>query len=315
MKWKNLLNLFLMATLWGPSFLFIKIAVVEIPPITLAAFRIGLAAILINGYLFLSGSRLPTNLKFWKDVLFVGLFAHTIPFILINWGQQHIDSALASILNAITPLSTICLAAIFVKDDRMTFSKLAGSMIGLLGLLILISPNFSLNLEASFLGLLAVTIGASAYGVAMVYGRIHLTSVRSIQAPAGQLLVTSIYMVPLAFFVDGVPAVTTYSWPVIGAVVAIASFGTAVAFVIYYKVLESAGPTFLSLVTYLMPIYGVILGVIFLDESLTGEALAGGVIILIGVMVVNKTFEPSQIRKVLRVFNRPKPVNAKQIVK
>lgn len=316
MKLKNLLNLLFLATLWGPSFLFIKIAVVEIPPITLAALRIGVAAILINIYLFITGNRLPWNFKFWRDVAFVGLFAHTIPFILINWGQQYIDSALASILNAITPLSTIGLAAIFVKEDKMTFNKLAGSMIGLLGLLILISPNFSLSFEASFLGLLAVSIGASAYGVALVYARLNLTSVKSIQAPSGQLLITSLYMIPLALVVDGVPSISNISMEVIWSILGLASMGTAVAFVIYYKLLESAGPTFVSLVTYLMPIYGVVLGFVFLNEIITGEAIAGGIIILLGVMVVNKTIDPSKVSDWFRLRIRATKISrAKQIAR
>ena len=289
MKIRNLFTLLLLAILWGPSFLFIKVAVAEIPPLTLAALRVGIAAVLINGYLLLQGGNLIWTKKFWLDVLVVGVFAHTIPFILINWGQQFIDSALGAILNAITPLSTILLASIFVKTDKMTLSKMGGSLIGLLGFMILVSPNFSFSLESSFLGILAVSIGASAYGVALVYARLNLTNVKSLQAPAGQLLVTSVYLIPMALVVDGPLDFMSISLKASLSVLVLASFGTALAFVFYYRLLASAGPTFVSLVTYLMPIFGVFFGVWILGETLYEEAIIGGIIILTGEMVVNQT--------------------------
>ena len=287
MKYKNLLLLLILASLWGPSFLFIKIAVVEISPLQLAALRIGLAAILINIFLLSKGQRLTKDLKFWKHVLIAGFFAHTLPFLLINWGEQYIDSALASILNGFTPLSTVVLANFMVSDEKLTGQKLIGVLLGFVGLIVLVLPNIVSGLEATQAGIIAVTIGAVSYGVAIVYSKKHLKNAPSMHAPSAQLLGASIYLIPLSLIMESPANLLDVSWQAIGSVVILAVFGTAIAFVLYYKILEKTSASYLSLVTYLMPIYGVILGVMFMNEMISLEMIFGMILILIGIVVVN----------------------------
>lgn len=291
MKAKNLILLLILASLWGPSFLFIKIAVAEVPPITLAALRIGIAAVLLFVFLYARGGRLSKSTTFWRHVTIAGFFAHALPFALINWGETYIASGLASILNGLTPLFTIVIAHFMLDDDKMNFRKVVGTIIGFGGLLLLIAPSLSMSMEATVLGILAVSIGAISYGLAMAYSRKFLTKAKPLHAPTAQLLVATVYLIPLSFIVDGGAELNLFvlSPAVLWSILALATFGTAVAFVIYYKIIEVASASYLSLVTYLMPVYGVLLGIIFLNESLSWHAYAGAGLIIFGVMIANNT--------------------------
>ena len=267
MRLKNFLLLLFLASLWGPSFLFIKIAVVEIPPITLAAWRIFVAAIVINIYLYARGGAFIKDIQFWKHVTIAGFFAHALPFVLINWGEQFIDSALASILNGLTPIFTIVMANFVIQDDRMDLGKVIGAIFGFIGLVILVLPSLVSGFQANTMGIFAVGIAAASYGVALVYARLNLKGTKPVYAPASQLLVTSIYLLPFSLAVDGPVKVMDLSWAALGSVLVLAILGTALAFVIYYKLLDSSSASYLSLVTYLIPLYGVVLGVTLLDDT------------------------------------------------
>lgn len=291
MRLKNFLLLLFLASLWGPSFLFIKIAVVEIPPITLAAWRIFVAAIVINIYLYARGGTFIKDIQFWKHVTIAGFFAHALPFVLINWGEQFIDSALASILNGLTPIFTIVMANFVIQDDRMDLGKVIGAIFGFIGLVILVLPSLVSGFQANTLGIFAVGIAAASYGVALVYARLNLKGTKPVYAPASQLLVTSIYLLPFSLAVDGPVKVMDLSWAALGSVLVLAILGTALAFVIYYKLLDSSSASYLSLVTYLIPLYGVVLGVTLLDETLTMSTILGAVLILLGIGVVNSKLE------------------------
>jgi len=309
MKIKNLLLLIALATLWGPSFLIIKVAIVEIEPITLAALRIGIAALLLNLYVIPFRKTFVKDWKFWKHVTIAGFFAQALPFVLINWGEQYIDSALASILNGLTPIFTLLIANFAVREDKMTTPKVIGTVLGFIGLIILISPTFQGGLSGSTMGVIAVSIAAISYGVALIYNRINLKNAPPLAAPASQLLVTSIYLVPLAWFIE-TPNLSAVSMEAYGAVLFLAAFGTALAFVIYFILLEKTSASYVSQVTYLVPIFGVILGAIFLDESIYKEAIIGGGIILLGVLIINRSMKPKQI-----TINNQKETSPKNIAK
>ena len=283
----NLFLLFLLATLWGPSFLFIKVAVAEIPPLTMVTVRVGLAALLLYLFLRLRGGRLPHLGRLWLHFAALGLLAHAIPFTLISWGEIYVDSAVAAILNGTTPLFTMLIAHYAIADERMSWSKLAGMLLGFQGLLFLVWPAIASGFQASTGGIVAVTLASCSYGFAMVYARKYLRTLPSLVAPTAQLLVATIYMVPLALYFERPFSLSWPSLPAVGSLVALAVIGTALAFVVYYKILEVAGATHLSMVTYILPVFGVILGVLILNEQLTWNAYAGCGLILSGVMVVS----------------------------
>lgn len=289
MKSKNLLLLLVLASLWGPSFLFIKLAVAEIPPISLAALRIGIAAVVLFLLIFVRGGIFSRDLRFWKHVTIAGFFAHGLPFVLISWGEIYIDSALASILNGLTPLFTLILAHFTIADDRLNVSKTIGAVVGFFGLAVLLSPHMLIGFEATTIGVIAIIIGALSYGVAMVYSRIYLKGTKPLQAPASQLLVTAVYLIPISLWLEGPYLFADYSIEALASLLVLAVFGTAVAFIMYYRILESASASYLSLVTYIMPVYGIILGMIFLGENISIYSILGGVLIIGGIMVANKT--------------------------
>ena len=287
MKLKNFLLLILLAALWGPSFLFIKVAVAEIPPLTLVLGRVGIAAVLLTLFLLVQGKSLPRSRTVWRHLAVMGFVHNTIPFVLFGWGEQYIDSALASILNGTTPLFTIVLAHYFVADDRLTPTKLVGVLIGFAGLLLLITPSLTDGLQATTLGLLAVALAAALYGVAIVYSRNNLRGLPPLVAPAGQMIMATIYLLPLSLLVDRPFSLPPLSQSVVWSMVALGVLGTAVAFVVYYRLLETAPASYVSMTTYVIPIFGVILGVLVLNEQPTWHAYAGFALILLGVMIVN----------------------------
>ncbi len=291
---KNMLLLFLLASCWGPSFLFIKIAVEEIDPLMLAASRIGIGALVINVFLLVKGERLPLTFAFWKKILVAGFFAQGLPFVLINWGEQYIDSSLASLMNGMVPLFTIVFAQFVLQDERMTVSKTLGVVIGFLGLVILVYPDLKEGVTANTYGILAIAFASVSYGIGLVYIRRHLTKVPSFQAPAAQLLSITIYLLPIALWMGPSFNISDISSASLWSVTILGVFGTAIAFILYFKLIERTSAGYVSMVTYLMPIYGVILGAVFLNEKITSWMILGAALIFGGISVINRKKKSNQ---------------------
>jgi drug/metabolite transporter (DMT)-like permease len=290
MRTRNLLMLLLLAALWGPSFLLIKVAVAEIPPISLIFGRVGLAALLLYLVLRLSGGNLPRPGRIWIPLAIVALFQTALPFVLLSWAEQYIDSALAAILNGLTPLFTILLAHLLTADDKLTLAKAIGIGLGLIGVLFFVAPSLEAGMQAPSWGILAMIAVAASYGFAVVYAREHLNHLPSIVTPTGQMILAAIYLLPLMILVDQPLSQPLPSRQAIAAVTGLAIFGTVIAFIVYYRLLKSAAASYVSMVTYLVPVIGVLLGVIILDERLAWNDYIGAGLILLGVMIVNGTF-------------------------
>lgn len=290
MNGKNLLLLILLAALWGPSFLFIKVAVEDIPPLTLVLGRVAIGATFLLVVLWASGRWLPHERRLWRHLAVVAMLHNALPWVLLSWGEQYIDSALASILNGTTPIFTIILAHFLVPGDRLSAPKMLGVLLGFAGLFLLILPSLSDGAQASTWGLIAVTAAAAIYGVAMIYSRNHLRGLPPLVAPASQVLLATAYMAPLALLFDRPWTLPRPSTAALLSLFLLGILGTGLAFIVYYRLLETANPTYISMVTYVIPVFGVILGVIVLGEQLTWYALAGFALILLGVMVVNGLF-------------------------
>ncbi|HMQ50729.1 MAG TPA: DMT family transporter, partial [Anaerolineae bacterium] len=199
---KNFLGLAFLACLWGPSFVFIKVAVQEIPPLTMVVGRVGIAAALLYLMLRLQGRNLPPFGPVWKHFAFLGFIHNALPFALFNWGEQYIDSALAAILNGTTPLFTILLAHFFVTDDRLTPAKVVGALIGFGGLLLLIGPALLGGLQGTTLGLLAVATATVCYAVAIVYSRLSMRGFPPLVAPTAQLSMATLFALPLSLLIE-----------------------------------------------------------------------------------------------------------------
>jgi len=274
-----------LSVVWGGSFFFVEIALAAFEPLTIVFGRVSLAAVALLIFVYASGERMPMNVKAWGGFLLMGVLNNVIPFTLIVWGQTRIDSGLASILNATTPLFTIVLAHFLTTDERMTMAKTIGIVLGITGVAVLIGPGALADLGGQVLGKLAILGAALSYGFAAIFGR-RLSRYPTSVAATGMLIGSTVMMAPLMFAFEH-PLQAAPDAYALSAIIAIALFSTAAAYLMYFHILAWAGATNLALVTFLIPPTALGLGVVFLDEALTVNALAGLTLIGLGLAAVD----------------------------
>ncbi len=265
-----------LSVLWGGSFLFNGIAIREMAPLTFVACRVGLAAIVLNLALPLIGQRVPATRAVWSAFIGMGLLNNVIPFCLIVWAQGSITSGLAAILNATTPLFGAIVAHVLTPDEKLTVNKAIGVVLGLTGVVIMVGPSALEGFDAHIAGELAVLAAAFCYGLSGVYGRrFRRLNVPPIATAAGQMTASTIMMVPLALVIDQPWLHAAPSPAAVGAIFGIALLSTALAYVIFFRILATAGGTNLLLVTFLIPASAILLGVAFLGEAIEIRQLVG----------------------------------------
>ncbi len=275
--------LFVLAAIWGASFLFIKVAVVSIPPMTLVAARLVLAAAAMLVYLWATGRRLPREGAIWRDFVVLAVAGNIVPFLLITWGEVVIDSGLAAILMAIMPLSSLALAHFFTQDERMSRAKLAGMIVGFGGILVLVGPGVLAGLGREVLAQVAVAGAAVFYAIANVYTRVSgLVKLPASVTGAGVLLCASVLAIPLSLIVDR-PWTLAPTTDALIALVILALVCTSLAYLILFHLITTTGATFVAFINYLVPVFGVIWGAAFLHETVQPGALAGLALILAGI--------------------------------
>ena len=285
LEWAMLLALSL---LWGGSFFFNGVAVRELPPLTIVALRVAIAALILNLAVALLGPPQPRSLRVWAAFLGMGLLNNAVPFGLFVWGQTQIASGLASILNATTPLFGVVIAHIATSDERITANRLAGVIIGLLGVIAMISPAVLSEIGAQGLPELACLAGAISYALAGVYGRRFKTlGVAPLHTATGQVTASSAILVPLALVADQPWTLAVPGLPTWGAILGIGALSTAVAYILYFRILASAGATNLLLVTFLIPVTALILGRLVLAEPLEGNQMFGMAMIGLGLAAID----------------------------
>jgi len=272
--------LLLLALLWGGSFFFSKIAVAEVPPLTLVLYRVALAALALDLVVLLSGQRIPTDRRLCGSFLVMGLLNNVIPFGLIFWGQTQIASGLTSILNATT------LVANFVtSDEKLTAPRFFGVLTGLVGVAIMIGPGGSGG-GGAMLGKLAVLGAALSYGFAAIWGR-RFRSLPPTLTAAGQLTASALVTIPMAFLADHPWTLALPTWRIIWAIVGLALLSTAIAYLLYFAVLARAGATNVVLVTLLIPPSALLLGALFLAERIEPQELLGLAFIAAGLAAID----------------------------
>jgi len=285
---------FLFLTLvWGSSFLWIKLAVREIGPFKVVSIRMVFAVVILFVILKAQRTAAPKTWKMRGILLLQGLMSAAVPWVLITWAEQYIDSAVATVLNGTTPMFTMIIAHIFVHDDRLTMRKVSGLLLGFAGVIILVQNSFfqgNGNGSTSHMLLLgqgAMLLAALLYAVSNVYARIKLHSV----TPVFQAFYTLFFagtilwaVTPLVESPIKLPA-KPITWI---AIAWLGILGAAVSYILYYKLLHEIGPTRVSLVTYTLPLVGVTLGVVLLKEQLSLSLLAGTLLIVLGVWGVNR---------------------------
>ncbi len=284
------LMLLLLSLLWGGSFFFAEIALRDLPPLTVVLGRVGIAALALLAFLRLAGLALPRDGRSWRGFLAMGALNNALPFGLIVWAQTHIDSGLAAILNATTPLFTVLLAHLLTRDERLTPGRLVGTLIGLAGATLLVGPAALAELGRGGFGLAALAqsavLGAAlSYGLAGIYGR----RFRALPAPvaaAGMLCASTLMLLPPALVIDR-PWTLAPGPLALAAVVALALLCTAAAYLLYFRILAAAGATNLLLVTFLIPVSALLLGILVLGERPQPGAFAGMTLIFAGLAAID----------------------------
>jgi len=290
--------LIMLSLLWGGSFFFIGIAVKALPPFTIVALRVSLAAAALLVFLRLAGLSMPRDPRVWLAFFGMGLLNNLIPFSLIVWGQTHIASGLASILNATTPLFGVIVAHLLTDDEKLTVNRFAGVVVGFLGVAMMIGPAALSGLGSNLVAQLAVLGAALSYSLAGVFARrFKRMGVAPIVTATGQVSAASIMLVPLSLLVDHPWTLTMPGLDVWAAIVGIALVSTALAYVLFFRILETAGVTNLMLVTFLIPVSAILLGAMFLGETLEPKHFLGMTLIAAGLAAIDG--------RLLRLFSRP----------
>jgi drug/metabolite transporter (DMT)-like permease len=278
------LLLFALVAMWGSAFMFTGIAVRGFSPTALVAIRLGIAAVLLTALVLLSGRTFPLTRRFWLFSLAISLAGNCVPFWLISFGQQRIDSGLAGILMGIMPLTTMVLAHFFVRGEQLNRTKAVGFAVGFIGLVMLIGPEALLELRGQGTELpyqLAVLGGAVCYAINTIVAR-HRPPADPLVAAAGVMLAGSAVMLPIG----SIPASThLFAAPAgpMAAMLALSIVATAIATVVFLKLVATAGPSFTSFINYLIPVWALLMGVLFLGEKPGVRAVIALALILSGI--------------------------------
>jgi drug/metabolite transporter (DMT)-like permease len=280
--WALLLGLSL---LWGGSYFFSKIAVAELPPLTVMAGRVMLASATLLSVCRIAGIALPWAR--WRDLLVMGALNNILPFSLIFWAQTALPSGLASILNATTPLFTVLLAHAATADERLTPGKLAGVAAGILGVAVLVGIEAAQGLGHAILPELACLAAALFYAMAGLFARRRLKGLSPVAGAAGQVTASSLLALPLVALADRPWTLPVPSAGALTALLALAVLSTALGYAVYFRILARAGATNLLLVTFLIPASAILLGAAFLGERLEAHHLAGFALIGLGLAAID----------------------------
>lgn len=281
----NLLMLVALGTLWGSSYLFIKITVAEVPALTLVAGQLSLATLIMWPLLRLRGLYMPRDRRLWRAYATLGLINAALPYALISWGEQYISSGMAALLTSTMPIFTVFLAHLFVYDERASGTRLAGVTVGFVGVGLLLLPDMQRGLKASMIGQLAVVGAVFCYAGSAVFARRLLRGQSVLTSTAGQLTAGSAMMVPLSLLIDR-PFDLSLSTSVIASWVSLTVLGTVLAYILYFTLIERTSALYLSMVTYITPLSGLLLGRLVLDEPLSGATWGSLILILLGVLLV-----------------------------
>lgn len=278
--------LLFLSVLWGGSFFFLELALRELPPITIMLLRVGIGALPLLILLPLRGERLPTSVRIWGMFVILGLLNNALPFVLYAYAQLSIESGLASILNATTPLWGVLVAHLFTRDERATPGKVVGVAAGFGGVALMIGTGAGLSGEA--LAILMCLGATLCYALAAVYARrFKPLGIPPLTVATGQLVGASLLLLPFSLFLErpwtlAMPGAITW-WSILGFALICTSF----AYWLYFRLLDSAGATNALLVTFLIPVTAILLGALVLGEALEARHYAGMVLIALGLAAID----------------------------
>jgi drug/metabolite transporter (DMT)-like permease len=290
-RYSNLIWLLVLGGLWGSSYLFIKIAVAEIPAFVLVSGRLLLSATILWILLLVSRQQAPRSREQWGAYAVMGLLSGAIPWSLISWSEQYISSGLAALLQATMPILTVILAFLATTDEQIGPRKMIGVGIGFVGVAVLMLPDLrELTVrpgsQAHLLGQLAIVASSISYAGGAIFARSRLRYEPALTATTGQLTMGFIFMLPITVLLFPASELTVPSLAAIASWVALTVLGTVIAYIIYYSLIAQTSATFVSMVTYIIPVFGLVLGALVLAEAFTGGIVLSLALILLGVMLV-----------------------------
>ncbi|MFB9224303.1 DMT family transporter [Paracoccus cavernae] len=280
MTGKEWLMLSALAVLWGCSFLFNALAVRDMPVLSVVFIRVALAAVVLIAVLRLAREHLPRDPAIWRALFVMGFANSALPFSLIVWGQTHVAAGVASILNATTPLFTVLFAHVLTTDEKLDRGRVMGVILGFMGVAVMIGGDALRAIGTGLGAQMLFLAAASSYAFSGIYGRrFRKLGVSPMATATGQLIAASVLLLPLVLIVDRPWSGTMPGLPAIGAMIGLAVFSTALAYVLYFRILATAGATNLALVTFLIPICAILLGIVVLGEHLALRHVVGMVLI------------------------------------
>jgi drug/metabolite transporter (DMT)-like permease len=279
-------QLHILGFLWGGSFFFARIAVVEIPPLALVLYRVAIAAIVLHLWLRLRGISFAPVLARPGSFVCLAMLNNVLPFSLIFTGQTEIGAGLASVFYATTPLWTVLVANLLTTDEKLSPIKLGGVALGIVGAAVMIRPGLISDFGGPAWAKLAVIGAAISYAFAVVYAK-RFKSLSPTVVAAGQLTAATFLMMPIVFVLYSPMEVVAPSISIWMAVLALGVFTTAIAFILYFNLIASAGATNASLVTLLVPVSAIVLGSVFLGERLETFEIAGMILIMSSLLIID----------------------------
>lgn len=286
MKPRHWFAFILLGVIWSSSFMWIKIALREIDPALLVAFRVLFGFLFGIAIIIIKRTKLPSKFKDWVPLLILGITNFAIPFYMISWGERTVDSSVAAILDATVPLFTIFIAHYLLNDDKLTMPKILGLIIGFFGVIVLLSKNIGASIS-TIPGQIAIVLASIFYAGSAVYVRRTTQNVPAILRSMGPLFSASVFMWAAVFVTSSsvqIP-ILEITWI---ALLFLGIVGSGFAFVLAFYLIHEIGPTRASMVTYIFPLGGVILGVLFLHEHISWQLVSGGALIVVSLAVANR---------------------------
>jgi drug/metabolite transporter (DMT)-like permease len=284
----------MLSLLWGGSFFFAKIALAELSPLALVLSRVMLASGTLYVVVRLLGLSMAVGWPIWLAFFGMGILNNLIPFTLIFWGQTQIPSGLASILNATTPLFGVLVAHVWGQNERLTVLKLAGVLAGLTGVAILMGPDAISGIGSNLLPQLAVLLAALSYGFASLFGR-RFRGLPPLVTATGQVTATSLMLFPFMLLSGRLTDLAMPSQATLGAVLGLGLLSTALAYAIFFRIMQKAGGSNVMLVTFLIPVSAILLGSAFLGETLLPRHIWGMVAIMLGLALIDGRVVPKRL--------------------
>jgi drug/metabolite transporter (DMT)-like permease len=291
-----------LAFIWGASFYFIEIGLIYLDPFWLVSARLVFGALPVALWLLFQETTFPIKLRFWISVMVMGVLNNFLPFNFIAFGQLYVTGGMASIVNANTAFMGVIVSGLFLSTEPATWNRVVGVIIGVTGVAIAIGVTPTLpkaDANDLFLGSLAIIIATIAYAFAGVWGKIKLAGYSSTQSAAGMLICSSAVSVLCSFFISGPPslAILDYPFDLIKIVLGLGVLGTALAYPLYFKILEVAGSSNLMLVTIIVPVFAIILDALMLNQFVTGSDLFGFALVATGLLIMDGRLNNYFIKK------------------